>query len=184
MANRDARAWVVVALTAAALGGSCTRAEERGPFRNQYIDAETGQPIEGVVFLVVWESVTPTITGDGGRAFYEAREAVSGPDGRVEIPALTGPIWRLALDLQVHEFIAGYVAERVETTPSGGQFYIDPTVTFMRRLRTREERCEVAHRSSAVPSYAGIAPLRKMERYMAALNREQENLKCGLLPRE
>jgi len=69
MANRDARAWVVVALTAAALGGSCTRAEERGPFRNQYIDAETGQPIEGVVFLVVWESVTPTITGDGGRAF-------------------------------------------------------------------------------------------------------------------
>ncbi|MBI4264337.1 MAG: hypothetical protein HY657_08170 [Acidobacteria bacterium] len=162
----------------AVLCTSCTRPEQRGPFRNQYIDVETGQPIEGVVFLVVWESVTPTPTGDGGRSFYEAREAVSGPDGRVEIPALTGPIVRISLDVRFHEFAPGYgyASRGTQVTPPDGRPYIDRTVTFMRRLKTREERCAAVDRP-LIPAVPGDV----MPRFTTAVHVERDMLKCGLL---
>ena len=167
----------IAALVFATLAAGCAGRDVRGPFRNQYIDAETGKPIEGVVFLAVWESVTPTLTGDGGRAFYEAREAVSDVDGRVEIPGLVGPILRPTLNVRFHAFAAGwdYAPNATRTTPSNGKPYIAPTVTAMSRLRTREEQCRSANRP-LIPS----APDEKMPRYTSAVHRQRDELKCGL----
>lgn len=152
----------IVALAAVvALSFGCAGRDVRGPFNNQYVDAETGKPIEGVVFLVVWNSLTPNLVDGGGQKFYEAREAVSGPDGRVEIPALR--IWRPGVELEFHEFARDYDIQRVQITPPDGSSYVDPTVTSLRLLRTREEQCAVAARArlpsapdAEMPLFSGI----------------------------
>jgi hypothetical protein len=152
----------VLALIATVLGATaCTGRDVRGPFRTQFVDAKTGKPIEGVVFLAVWHSITPNLVGDGGEEFYEAREVVSGPDGRVEAPALVGPIWRLALDVRFHEIARdGYATSLVQVTPAEGRRYIDPTITRMRQLRTREERCSrLSFLMPSVPRNTTTIPL-------------------------
>lgn len=157
--------------------------EVRGPFWNRYVDADRGQPVEGVVFLAVWHTVTPNLVSGGPENFYEAREAVSGADGRVEIPALTGPIWRIGLSVRFYEFVPGYgyASESAQVTSPNTRPYTETTVTLLRPLETRQERCKNAHRGSLIPSLIGVAPHTKMERYMAAVARERDELDCGSL---
>lgn len=159
----------VALATAVVLLSGCAGRDVRGPFRNQYVDAETGKPIEGVVFLAVWTSSIPNPASGGSEQFYEAREAVSGPDGRVEIPALAGPIWRIGVGVRFYELASdGYGGGRVQVTPPGTQRYIDPTVTLMRRALTREERC--GRLSFLMPSIPGN--VEKISRYFAAWETE------------
>lgn len=169
------RVWSVIAVTALVAG--CVDRDVRGPFRNQYVDAETGKPIEGVVFLAVWSTATVNPVDGGGESFYEAREAASGPDGRVEIPALGGAIWSPTLDVRFHEFApGGYVGERVEVTPSDSSAYIAQTVTFMRRLQTPEQRCQ------RLPLAAGMisaVAAQSSRRYMEALANERSVVGCS-----
>ncbi|MBM3817424.1 MAG: hypothetical protein FJW14_00205 [Acidimicrobiia bacterium] len=171
---------LTVAALVAVLTAACAGPEIRGPFRNQYIDVDTGKPIQGVVFLAVWEKVYPTVTGDGGRYFYEAREAVSGPDGRVEIPAVSPLNSIFTLEVTFHAFGAGYgyADDNVLVTPPSGKAYIDPTVTRMRRLPSREERCQfLRHLSSpSVPENTLRIP-----KYLAVTHGESDALRCGSL---
>ena len=164
----------IVALAAAlVLSSDCAGRDVRGPFNNQYIDAETGKPIEGVVFLVVWNSLTPNLVDGGGRRFYEAREAVSGPDGRLEIPAVA--IWRPGVEVEFHELAPkGFVVERIEVTPPSGRRHIEPTRTLM-RVMTREERCE--RLPYALPS----VPASAVPKFQGATDRERTELRCSEL---
>lgn len=169
---------IVMLAAAAALLAGCAGPDVRGPFRNQYVDADTGKPIEGVVFLAVWHSVTPNFVSGGSEPFYEAREAVSGPDGRVEIPGLAAPIFRFGLGVRFYEFApGGHAAERVQITPPDGRLYGNPTVTFMRQPKeTREERCkrlDYLMPSPSVPNNTATIP-----QYLGAVNRERSDLKC------
>lgn len=156
---------IVALAVAVAMSSGCAGQDVRGPFRTQFVDAETGKPIEGVVFLAVWHSVTPNFVSGGPEQFYDAREVVSGPDGHAEIPALTGPIWRIGVGVRFHEFASGgYVAERVE-----------PTMTFMRRT-TLEERCK------RLPFASGMVPaeaVAKSPRYADAVSRKRSEIRCG-----
>lgn len=172
----SAAGFAVLALAACHYGP-----DVRGPFQNQYIDAESGRPIEGAVFLVVWHSVTPNFVSGGSEQFVDAREAVSGPDGRVEIPVLGGVIWRIGLGRRFYEFVPGYghARDTVQVTPTDGRPYIDATTTFMRRLRTRQERCEEAHR----PLLPSSARQDQMPRYTSAVSAERDSLKCGPMDR-
>ena len=166
----------IAALLFATLAAGCTGRDVRGPFRNQYIDAETGKPIEGVVFLAVWYSTNLNFVDGGGESFYDAREVVSGPDGRVEIPALVGPILRFPLNVRFHEFSSdGYEGARVQVTPSGTKAYVNPTITAMRRA-TVQQRCGRLPFASAMVSAgaAGKSPL-----YTEAIRRERAILNCG-----
>ena len=166
----------VIALVAAVvLSSACRDRNVRGPFRTQYLDAETRQPISGVVFLAAWHTIVPNLVSGPSEPFYEAREVVSGPDGRVEIPRLTGLVWGIGLDVRFYEHApGGFVTERVQVTPSEGQRYVDPTVIFM-RVTTREERCK------RLPFASGSMPLDaagRSPRYRAAIARERSELKC------
>jgi hypothetical protein len=74
-----------VALSLAVLLSSgCGDLERRGPFRGQFLDAETGQPIEGVVFLAVWFSVTANFVSGGSEALLRVRTR------RIRHPARAG----------------------------------------------------------------------------------------------
>src|ERR1043166_8866755 len=42
-------------------------------YRGKVVDAETGEPLEGAVFVIVWMK-KPMVTMDGPRYFHNARE--------------------------------------------------------------------------------------------------------------
>lgn len=58
-----------------------------GPWRGRIADAETGEPIEGVVVLAVFYKLSPGVVHKE-RAYYAASEAVTDGEGRFVIPAL------------------------------------------------------------------------------------------------
>src|SRR5262249_26034439 len=68
------------------LPGCATLGEAAGPWRGQVLDAETGQPLEGVVVLAVWEKVSPGAM-HLARDFHDVDELVTDAEGRFIIPA-------------------------------------------------------------------------------------------------
>lgn len=53
--------------------------------RAQVVDAETGQPLQGVVVLAYWIKYGASFGGWAGGGFYDSEEVVTGPDGRYAI---------------------------------------------------------------------------------------------------
>jgi len=147
----------------------------RGPFRGQVVDAATGQPIEGAVIVAVWWEVVPTPV-QGQQRFYDASEAVTGPDGRFEIPRGATPTPKLGVQPpQVSIFAPGYQEQRRRISPPDGRQFVDPTVVEMRRLTTREERIRAlrTYSLSSVPDH-------KIPLLRGAMSRERTML--GLEP--
>src|SRR5256885_14234656 len=125
----------VVALGAVGLIAAAPASEGWGPFRGQVVDLETGQPISGAVALAIWWRLVPGLA-HGTREFYDAREALTGPDGRFDIPRLSVPPWQLGVQSgQVTLFAPGYKWEATVVTPPDGQEVVDSTVAQMRRLK-------------------------------------------------
>ncbi len=63
-----------------------------GPYKGKVIDADTREPIEGVVVLGVWNREIP---GPGGAVseFYDARETMTDKNGEFEIPGVGLVLW-------------------------------------------------------------------------------------------
>ena len=78
-----------------------------GPYRGRVVDAETGEPIEGVVVLAVWYLVTPTPAGSS-RDYYDARETVTNENGEFEIKGKGLRILSRLEPVRVTIFKAGY----------------------------------------------------------------------------
>jgi hypothetical protein len=112
----------------------------RGPFQGQVLDVETFQPIVGAVAVAVWWRIEATPV-QGVRHFYDAREAVTGPDGQFDIPPGV-PSWNVSgiQPGQVTIFAPGYRWESTRVSPADGKRFVDATTVYMRRLTTREER--------------------------------------------
>jgi len=121
-----------------------------GPWRAQIVDAETGQPLEGVVVLFVWHKMTRT-PGGPSPAFEDAEEAVTGPDGRFTIRArrlFTLNPFKYVEGPEVVIFKPGYGQWGVrggfppewEELEVGDVFQKGGLVIELPPLRTREER--------------------------------------------
>lgn len=78
-----------------------------GPYKGRIIDAETKQPIEGVVILGVWYKETPTVAG-AVSSYYDAMETVTDKDGEFEILGLGLKILSNVAPMNVLIFRAGY----------------------------------------------------------------------------
>jgi len=171
MGGNGNRWWVVLLLLLLlGLGGPAAAEEKWGPFRGKIVDAETGQPIPGAVVLMIWYKLVYAVV-QTNMEFYDAREAVSGPDGTFEIPRLSPPffsfrIYRPSWTL----FASGYEVQRVVVTPPTGQALVDPTVIEMRRLKTREE---LVQKSRARP---GEVPDDRIPEFIRAINIERKML--------
>ena len=167
----------VLLLVLPALGA---RAEEVwGPFRGKVIDAETGQPLPGVVVLAFWLERWNALIETHTR-FYDAREVLTGPDGTFEIPRLPRPLWpfRRIDGPAINVFAPGYAERRRVVTPTSGEPFIDPTVVEMRRLMTREERL----RALRLASPSTDVPLERKCLLRRAENVERQNLGFTPLP--
>jgi hypothetical protein len=78
-----------------------------GAYRGRVIDADTGDPIEGVVVLGVWNLV---LTGAAGAVheYYDARETVTDKNGEFSIPGMGLRILSRLAPMGVWIFKAGY----------------------------------------------------------------------------
>ena len=75
--------WILSLQTAYASSASFYYSD--GPWSGRVIDAETKQPIEGAVVVVLWHKVYSTPTGDSSY-FFDAVEALTDKDGKFFIP--------------------------------------------------------------------------------------------------
>src|SRR2546427_1368731 len=57
-----------------------------GPWRGTIVDADTKQPLEGVVVLAVWNERYGSIGGDGGGGDFDSEGVGTGSGGKVTIP--------------------------------------------------------------------------------------------------
>lgn len=78
-----------------------------GPYEGRIVDADTGQPIEGVVVLGVWnkEIITP---GGATNNFYDAMETVTDNAGNFSIKGLGLLVMSNVIPMDVLIFKAGY----------------------------------------------------------------------------
>jgi hypothetical protein len=89
---------------------SCYAARIDGPYRGKVIDADTREPIEGVVVLGTWyrEIVTP---GGAVHNYYDAMETVTDKNGEFEIKGLGLLVMSNVIPMDVLIFKAGYEYE-------------------------------------------------------------------------
>jgi hypothetical protein len=78
-----------------------------GTYQGRVVDAETREPLEGVVILGVWYTETPSV-GGGVQHYYDAREAVTDKNGDFSIPGHGVRILSNLLPMRPIIFKAGY----------------------------------------------------------------------------
>lgn len=171
------RGLVAMALLAA-LSIACQNGPDvRGPFNGQILDADTRRPIQGAIVVVVWTHVMNYF--EGGRREVDAREAVTDAQGRWVIPERPTPLWEggiTGVRRKFYLFAPGYQVVDLGGTPRDQYAPRESTVTTMRRLGTREERCKAL--PFVTSSMSGEASSRS-PRLREALAREHANLRCN-----
>jgi hypothetical protein len=80
------RALLALLLAVAGLAAWAGPAMAAGPWRGQAVDAETNQPLEGVIVVAQWDKIGPGVVHKS-RYFHDVEELVTGVDGRFVIPA-------------------------------------------------------------------------------------------------
>ncbi len=146
------------------------------PYKGRIIDAETKQPIEGVVVLGVWYSESPTIAGVVGK-YFDAKETVTDKQGEFELSGQGLRVFSNLSGMHVLIFKAGYKYIGMGPWES---FKLDPmfkneiawegnkVIVSIRKL-TKEER----NSSITFPSTpTGDAPLDKIRLMLKEINRE------------
>jgi hypothetical protein len=93
-----------------------------GPYKGRVIDAETGNPIEGVVVLGVWYKEIATAAGGVG-SYYDAKETVTDRNGEFEIKGMglrvltnIGPMHVLIFKAG-HEYFGMYPWDTLKVEP-------------------------------------------------------------------
>jgi len=88
-------------------GCYCYAVRYDGPYEGRVIDAETGQPIEGVVVLGVWYEEYPTVAG-AMHKFHDAKETVTDKNGEFLIRGMGLELLSNVIPMDVLFFKAGY----------------------------------------------------------------------------
>ena len=96
-------------LLASVFLAGCTRhlALYDSSYRGQVVDADTGEPIEGVVALVVWYTEYLTVAG-AMHDYYDARETVTDENGEFVLPGMGARVVSNLTPVRLMIFKAGY----------------------------------------------------------------------------
>jgi hypothetical protein len=163
------------------LGGRpCSAA---GPWRGQVVDAETGQPLEGVIVVAVWDKLSPGAMHPQ-RDFHDALEVVTDAEGRFVIPARSLTTLNPFVNFEGPEtymFKSGYGLGPVRNLRPGGNKYDiyklmerEGAIFTLRPLATKPERLMELTRPP------GDIPDSLIPRYLDAFSAERVRL--GLRP--
>jgi len=99
---------IVLFVTFCVMSAGCVQVVGyEGDYKGQVTDAETGQPISGVVVLGVWYSKMPTPAGSTSH-FHDARETVTDEKGEFTISGRGIKILSTVAPIDIFIFKAGY----------------------------------------------------------------------------
>lgn len=86
--------------------GYYANASEFGPFQGKIVDADTKEPIEGVMVLIEWRE----LHFFAGSTFYDAQETLTDKNGEFYIPGILvfNPWTRLGIEAGVIIYKSGY----------------------------------------------------------------------------
>ena len=97
----------IVILTLLLASGCVYVARYDGTYRGKVVDADSREPIEGVVVLGTWYTETPTLAG-AVSSYYDARETTTDKNGDFSIPGQGLRIMSRLLPMDVMIFKTGY----------------------------------------------------------------------------
>ena len=147
------------------------------------MDAETGQPIEGVVVLGTWSKIYPNIAG-ATHEFYDASEAVTDKNGEFLIRGLGLKLFSNVEAMNVLIFKAGYehigmgpwVSLKVDPILNKKvKWEGDKAIISMRKLAMNERRKRLVGKEENAPDY-------KQKLLIKELNKEKTELGLPLYP--
>jgi hypothetical protein len=162
-----------------------------GPWKAQVVDAETRQPLPGVVVVVVWKKYLAFEGTAGVFEYVDSIEEVTGGDGRFVIAErfFSNPDRLIMKQPDFYLFKSGYgqwrfegeegwskldTAERKKRYEEAGrQFESKGAVIEMPPLKTRDERLKFYQSPWRLP---GIVPPEKIKRWTDAQQAEQKYL--------
>jgi hypothetical protein len=182
--TRSARLLVPALLSMLAVVGP---ADAAGPWRGQVVDAETGQPLEGVVVLAVWDKLSPGVMHPR-REYHDVDEVVTDADGRFIIPERRVVTANPFVNLDgpnLHMFKPGYGRWRDRGLPREFDRYdmlrmMEKQVVVFdtRQLASRKERL------NALPSRPSGVSDSRIPGFVGALNEEREFLGLPPIPKQ
>jgi len=162
-----------------------------GPWKAQVVDAETKQPLQGVVVVAVWKKYLPVEGTVGVFEYVDSIEEVTGGDGRFVIPErIFSNADRVILkEPDFYLFKPGYgqwrfqgeegwskldTAERRKSYEEAGrQFESKGAVIEVPPLKTRDERLNFYQSPWRLPN---IVPPEKIKRWTDAQEAERKYL--------
>lgn len=165
------------------INGSCYPVRYDGPYKGKIVDAETDQPIEGVVVLGIWYKQTATPAG-GVSSYYDATETVTDRFGEFEIRGLGLKVLSNVEPMDVLIFKAGYeyIGLRLWGTLKKEEIHKNITsdknrvLIPLRKLAIEERRKKHADKETI--------PDEKQRLLIKELNKEYRELGIPLYPEE
>ena len=156
----------------------CAVIRKDGPYKGKIIDADTGEPIEGVVVLGVWnrEIITP---GGATHNFYDAQETVSDKKGEFTIRGLGVLVLSKITPMDVLIFKSGYT-----------EWGYTSWKELKRTVRTEDDRAIIRLKKLTIeernlkggpPDPPGEAPFEKVRSMLKEIDRDDR--KRGVPPR-
>ena len=129
------------------MGGGCTSIFRiDGPYKGKVVDAETREPLEGVVVLGVWSKVYPNVAGTTSE-FYDSVELLTDKNGEFKIPGKGLLLFSFLDEMDVIIFKSGYSQFGFGPwsdfkTRTGGKFvkWDGDKAVFLLRKMSYEER--------------------------------------------
>lgn len=157
------------------LAGCCYPVRYDGPYKGRVIDADTGQPIEGVVVLGVWYKVAVTPAG-GVSSYYDAAETVTDKNGNFEIRGLGLMILTNVDVMDVLIFKAGY-----QYMGSGPWDSFKEDKILRKRIKWDDERAIIPLRKLTVeerkkqgsPDFPSEAPRDRIRKILEEINKDR-----------
>lgn len=139
-------------------------------WKGQIVDAETEQPLGGVVILVYWMRYDPSPGGWAGGEFVGSEEVVTGADGRFAIPmrkSYTIPlVTKVSREIVI--FKPGYGQWRIRLGADANE----DTVIELPPLKSREDRLKFYR----TLSWSGDVPPERMKHLREAEKMERAYL--------
>ncbi|MFZ3090791.1 MAG: hypothetical protein WA240_09250 [Nitrospirota bacterium] len=161
-------------------------ASEFGPFQGKIVNAETKEPIEGVVVLIVWSEVHFF----AGSTFYDAQETLTDKNGEFYIPAIWvfNPLIRLKAEADVIIYKSGYGTDSVLGVDFRGLWkaflkneWGAPKGTFIWKLEDNKpiimlKKLSVEERKRYSTPGWGYIPSNKAKLFIQEINKENKFL--------
>jgi len=155
-------------------------AKDFGPFQGKILDADTQEPVEGVVLLILWRETHFF----AGSTFYDAQETLTDKNGEFHLPGIwvLNPWTRLGLESYLTIYKSGY--QPISSGAWRDWKGFTPKLEYVLRVEDGKplillRQLTVEERKKHVRPYWGDIPHEKAKLLIQEINKERKFLGLG-----